>query len=125
MNNRSGLAHFSALGAWAVAFGCAVGWDVLSLPLTGFLPKAGPAGTVLGLAVAALAMVVIAWNFHYMMVKCPGPGGVYSYAKKAFGHDHGYICGWFLSSSAICSGEIRFISDSSTMSPGSGSALAT
>ena len=96
MNNRSGLAHFSALGAWAVAFGCAVGWDVLSLPLTGFLPKAGPAGTVLGLAVAALAMVVIAWNFHYMMVKCPGPGGVYSYAKKAFGHDHGYICGWFL-----------------------------
>ena len=96
MNNRSCLAHFSALGAWAVAFGCAVGWDVLSLPLTGFLPKAGPAGTVLGLAVAALAMVVIAWNFHYMMVKCPGPGGVYSYAKKAFGHDHGYICGWFL-----------------------------
>ena len=96
MNNRSCLAHFSALGAWAVAFGCAVGWDVLSLPLTEFLPKAGPAGTVLGLAVAALAMVVIAWNFHYMMVKCPGPGGVYSYAKKAFGHDHGYICGWFL-----------------------------
>ena len=96
MKDRNHLVHLSALGAWAVAFGCAVGWDVLVLPLTDFLPKAGPAGTILGLAAAALAMVVIAWNFHYMMVKSPGPGGVYSYAKIAFGHDHGYICGWFL-----------------------------
>ena len=96
MKDRSHLVHLSALGAWAVAFGCAVGWDVLVLPLTDFLPKAGPAGTILGLAAAALAMVVIAWNFHFMMVKSPGPGGVYSYAKIAFGHDHGYICGWFL-----------------------------
>jgi len=96
MKNRNGFAHLSALGAWAVAFGCAVGWDVLVLPWTDFLPKAGPLGTISGLAATALAMVAIAWNFHYMMVKYPGPGGVYSYAKKAFGHDHGYICGWFL-----------------------------
>ena len=96
MKERGNLVHLSALGAWAVAFGCAVGWDVLVLPWTDFLPKAGPAGTILGLAVASLVMVVIAWNFHYMMVKCPGIGGVYSYAKKAFGHDHGYICAWFL-----------------------------
>ncbi len=96
MKDRNCLAHLSALGAWAVAFGCAVGWDVFVLPWTDFLPKAGPAGALSGLAAIALAMVAIAWNFHYMMVKCPGPGGVYSYAKKAFGHDHGYICGWFL-----------------------------
>ena len=96
MRNRSPLAHLSALGAWAVAFGCAVGWDVFTLPWTSFLPKAGPVGTILGLAAAALAMVVVAWNFHYMIGKCPGLGGVYSYAKTAFGHDHGYICAWFL-----------------------------
>ena len=96
MKDRGCLVHLSALGAWAVAFGCAVGWDVLVLPWTEFLPKAGPAGTILGLAVASLVMAVIAWNFHYMMVRCPGPGGVYSYAKMAFGHDHGYICAWFL-----------------------------
>ena len=96
MKDRGYLVHLSALGAWAVAFGCAVGWDVFVLPWTDLLPKAGSVGTLLGLVIAASAMVVIAWNFRYMMVKCPGPGGVYSYAKKAFGHDHGYICAWFL-----------------------------
>lgn len=96
MKDEGHLMHLSAFGAWAVAFGCAVGWDVLVLPWTEFLPKAGPVGTLLGLAVTALVMVVIAWNFHYMMGKYPGVGGVYTYAKKAFGHDHGYICAWFL-----------------------------
>ena len=96
MTNRNSWPHLSAFGAWAIAFGCAVGWDVLVLPLTEFLPKAGPAGALIGLACGALAMAVIAWNFHFMIGKCPGPGGVYSYAKKAFGHDHGYICAWFL-----------------------------
>ena len=96
MKDRGHLVHLSALGAWAVAFGCAVGWDVFVLPWTEFLPKAGPAGTLLGLVAAASAMAVIAWNFHYMMGKCPGVGGVYSFAKKAFGHDHGYVCAWFL-----------------------------
>ena len=96
MTDRNSWSHLSAFGAWAIAFGCAVGWDVLVLPLTEFLPKAGPAGALMGLACGALAMAVIAWNFHFMIGKCPGPGGVYSYAKKAFGHDHGYICAWFL-----------------------------
>ena len=96
MTNRKSWSHLSAFGAWAIAFGCAVGWDVLVLPLTAFLPKAGPAGALIGLACGALAMAVIAWNFHFMIGKCPGPGGVYSYAKKAFGYDHGYICAWFL-----------------------------
>ena len=96
MESRNRLVHLSTLGAWAVAFGCAVGWDVFVLPWTGLLPKAGFVGTLLGLLVAALVMVVIAWNFHYMMVRCPGPGGVYTYAKTAFGHDHGYVCAWFL-----------------------------
>ena len=96
MEGRGHLVHLSALGAWAVAFGCAVGWDVFVLPWTELLPRAGFVGSLFGLVIAALAMVVIAWNFHYMMGKSPGPGGVYSYAKMAFGHDHGYICAWFL-----------------------------
>jgi signal transduction histidine kinase/CheY-like chemotaxis protein len=96
MKRRTLLVHLSAFGAWAIAFGCAVGWDVLVLPWTTFLPTAGPLGTLLGLLAGALIMVVIAWNFHYMIGKCPGIGGVYSYAKMAFGPDHGYICAWFL-----------------------------
>ena len=58
MRNRSPLAHLSALGAWAVAFGCAVGWAVFALPWTAFLPEAGPVGTILGLAAAALDILM-------------------------------------------------------------------
>lgn len=96
MKPSKSLAHLSIFGAWAVAFGCAAGWDVLVLPWTAFLCEAGPLGSILGICAGALVMCVIAWNFHYMIQKCPGPGGVYSYAKKAFGPDHGYICAWFL-----------------------------
>lgn len=96
MKGGDKFAHLSVFGAWAFAFGCAVGWDVFVLPWTTFLPEAGPFCTFLGLVAGALVMVVIAWNFHYMIGKCPGPGGVYSYAKMAFGPDHGYICAWFL-----------------------------
>jgi signal transduction histidine kinase/CheY-like chemotaxis protein len=84
------------LGAWALAFGCAVGSDAFVLPWTTFLPKAGPLGSILGIVVGSLAMVVIAWNYHYMINRHPGPGGVYTYAAEVFGHDHGFLCGYFL-----------------------------
>ena len=88
--------HLSLLGAWALAFGCAVGWDAFALAWTSFLPKAGPIGTILGLLVGGLVMVVVAWNYHYMINRHPGPGGVYYYAADAFGSDHGFLCAWFL-----------------------------
>ena len=84
------------LAAWAVAFGCAVGWDAIELPGTTFLPKAGPLGTVLGVLAGGLVMAVVAWNYHVMINRHPGPGGVYAYATEAFGIDHGFIGGWFL-----------------------------
>ena len=45
MNDRG---RFSLLGAWALAFGCALGWDALSIPWTTLLPAAGPLGTAIG-----------------------------------------------------------------------------
>ncbi len=90
------LPSFSPLGAWALAFGCAVGWDAFVLPWTEFLPTAGPLGTALGLLFGALIMSIVAWNFHVMINRCPGPGSVYSYASATFGSDHGFLCGWFL-----------------------------
>ena len=84
------------LGAWALAFGCAVGSDAFVMPWNDFLPKAGPLGTVLGVFIGGLVMAVVAWNFHYMINRWPGPGGAYAYASKAFGHDHGFLCGFLL-----------------------------
>ena len=96
MNSSQDRSRFSLLAAWSLAFGCAVGSDAVVLPWTDFLPNAGPVGSLLGLLVGAAIMGVIAWNYHYMMNRRPGPGGAYDYAKKAFGNDHGFVCGWFL-----------------------------
>ena len=84
------------LGAWALAFGCAVGSDAFVMPWNEFLPKAGPLGTVIGILIGGLVMAVVAWNFHYMINRQPGPGGSYAYAAEAFGNDPGYLCGVFL-----------------------------
>ena len=99
MNNgtvKSSMRHLSLLGAWALAFGCAVGSDAFVMPWNDFLPKAGPLGTVIGIFIGGLVMTVVAWNFHYMINRQPGPGGTYAYAAEAFGHDHGFLCGVFL-----------------------------
>ena len=93
---KSSMRHLSMLGAWALAFGCAVGSDAFVMPWIDFLPKAGPLGTVIGILIGGLVMTVVAWNFHYMINRQPGPGGSYTYAAKAFGNDHGYLCGVFL-----------------------------
>ncbi len=84
------------LGAWAFAFGTAVGWGAFVMPGTVFLPKAGPLGTTLGVFIGAAIMAVIAWNYHYMTRFHPGPGGAFTFATRAFGIDHGFLCSWFL-----------------------------
>ena len=96
MKKTSFSRHLSMLGAWALAFGCAVGSDAFVMPWNDFLPKAGPLGTVIGILIGGLVMAVVAWNFHYMINRQPGPGGSYAYAAEAFGNDHGYLCGVFL-----------------------------
>ena len=88
--------YLSPLAAWALAFGCTVGWGSFVMPGTTFLPGAGPLGTVLGVLIGGLAMVVIAWNYHCMIVRQPEPGGTFSYTRHAFGPDHGFLCAWFL-----------------------------
>ena len=51
---KSGLKRYiSPLGAWALSFGCAVGWGAFVMPGTTFLPMAGPLGTALGIAAGA------------------------------------------------------------------------
>ena len=59
--------------------------------------QAGPLGTVLGLAVGALIMLIMARNYHYMINVCPEAGGVYAYTRNAFGYDYGFVVAWFLS----------------------------
>ena len=81
---------------WAMAFGCMVGWGVLVMPGTTFLPVAGPAGTTIAMLLGTLVMLVIARNFSYLMTRNPKTGGLYTYTKEAFGRDHAFLSSWFL-----------------------------
>ena len=95
--SSSGLRrHLSPLGAWALIFGCSVGWGSFVMPGTTFLPLAGPLGAAIGLAVGTVVMGVVGLNFYYMMNRYPDSGGAYSYAKHVLGHDHGFLNAWCL-----------------------------
>ena len=93
---KRGAPYLSSLGAWALAFGCAVGWGAFVMPGGTFLPIAGPWGTALGIFLGALVMLLIAKNYHYLMNAYPDGGGAYTYTKKCFGYDHGFLNAWFL-----------------------------
>ena len=95
--SRTGLQRYlSPLGAWALAFGCAVGWGAFVMPGNLFLPEAGPLGTILAMLIGGLVMILIGVNYHYMMQRYPDAGGAFTYTKKELGYDHGFLSSWFL-----------------------------
>ena len=88
--------YLSPLNVWALAFGCSVGWGAFVMPGTTFLPLAGPLGTVIGMLIGVIIMLVIGMNYHFLMNKYPDSGGTFTYTKKIFGYDHGFLSAWFL-----------------------------
>ena len=69
------LPYLTIAGAWALAFGCSVGWGSFVMPGNTFLPLAGPVGAAVGLGLGAVVMLIIAANYHYLMIRFPGEGG--------------------------------------------------
>ena len=88
--------YMSALGAWALAFGCSVGWGSFIMPGGTFLPIAGPIGSFIGIMLGGVVMLIIGANYHYLINRYPESGGTYAYTKRCFGYDHGLLCAWFL-----------------------------
>lgn len=87
----------TALGALALSIGTAIGWGSFVVTGSSFLSKAGPLGSIIGIIIGMLIMLVLAYNYHYMMNKYPDSnGGIYTYAKNAFGGDHAFLVAWFL-----------------------------
>ena len=83
LTNKEGLSaeqkkYLGITGAWALAFGCSVGWGSFVMPGTTFLPIAGPIGTALGLTLGGLVMLILAVNYHYLMNRYPDEGGTYT-----------------------------------------------
>ena len=96
MDSENNKKYLTVFGAWALAFGCSVGWGSFVMPGSTFLPLAGPIGTTIGICLGGLAMLVLAKSYHYLILHYPEGGGTYSYTKYCFGYDHGFLSGWFL-----------------------------
>lgn len=94
--NKGYTRYISKPAAWALSYGCIVGWGAFVMPGTTFLPMAGPAGTLIGMLIGAVIITVIGINYHYMMNACPDAGGTFTYAKDTFGYDHGFLSAWFM-----------------------------
>ncbi|MBQ4480122.1 MAG: amino acid permease [Victivallales bacterium] len=88
--------YLSPLDVWAMAFGCMVGWGSFVMPSSTFLPLAGPAGTIIAMAIGLAIMLVIGYCVSFLMMRTTRTGGIYSYTKEAFGRDHAFLCSWFL-----------------------------
>lgn len=88
--------RLSPVNVWALAFGCIIGWGAFVMPGNTFLGKAGPLGTTIAISIAAVIMIIIAFNYNYMINKYPVAGGEFAYTKHAFGDKHAFLCSWFL-----------------------------
>ena len=87
----------SALGALGLSVGTAIGWGSFVVTGSSFLSKAGPLGSIIGIVIGMLIMLVLAYNYHYMMNKYPDSnGGIYTFAKNTLGGDHAFLVAWFL-----------------------------
>ena len=93
--------ELTPLNVWSLAFGCVIGWSAYVMPGTVFLPSAGPLGTLIAMELAAIVMLIISYNYSYMIKKFPMTGGEFLYAKISFGEIHGFLCAWFLSLSYL------------------------
>ena len=86
----------SPVNVWSLALGCIIGWGAFVMPGNTFLIQAGPLGTAIAMGIAAVIMIVIAFNYHFMINKYPVAGGEFTYTQKAFGERHAFVCSWFL-----------------------------
>ncbi|MBP5207246.1 MAG: APC family permease [Clostridia bacterium] len=86
----------SPVNVWSLALGCIIGWGAFVMPGNTFLGKAGPLGTAIAMGIAALIMIVIAFNYDFMIKRYPVAGGEFTYTQQAFGKKHAFVCSWFL-----------------------------
>ncbi len=102
LNNERHLnRRLTPLNVWSLAFGCVIGWSAFVMPGNVFLRNAGPLGTLIAMEAGVMIMLIISYNYSYMIKKFPMTGGEFIYAKMAFGNRHGFLCAWFLSLSYL------------------------
>jgi signal transduction histidine kinase/CheY-like chemotaxis protein len=96
MKNRQLLPYISPVGAWALSVGATIGWGLVIVLINNYLSVAGPVGSIIGLIIGFFVMLIMSFNYYYLMKDLRVPGGAYSYIKEYFDSDHGFLIAWFI-----------------------------
>ncbi|MBR3317014.1 MAG: hypothetical protein IKG21_04255 [Atopobiaceae bacterium] len=73
--------YLSPLAVWALSVGSAIGWGSLVVTSSSYLSQAGPAGSVIGLLIGFVMMLMVSSHYHFLANRFPGTGGLYNYVK--------------------------------------------
>ena len=94
---ESGLRpYLSSFSVWALSLGTTIGWGSLVVTSKSYLGQGGPAGSVIGMLIGMAIMLIMSWNYQYMISAYPSAGGIYTYTKEIFSYDHAFLASWFL-----------------------------
>lgn len=83
--------YLSPLAIWALSVGSAIGWGSLVVTSRSYLSQAGPMGSILGLVIGFVMMLMVSSHYHFLSNRYPGTGGLYHYVKQLFGFDFAFL----------------------------------
>jgi len=95
-NSTEWQPYLSPIAVWALSVGSAIGWGSLVVTSTSYLSQAGPAGSIIGLLIGFVMMLMVSSHYHFLGNRYPGTGGLYHYVKKIFGYDFAFLIAWFM-----------------------------
>ncbi len=88
--------YLSPLAVWALSVGSAIGWGSLVVTSRSYLSQAGPMGSIIGLLIGFVMMLMVSNHYHFLANRYPGAGGLYNYVKHIFGYDRAFLIAWFM-----------------------------
>ena len=95
-NNSKLQPYLSPLAVWALSVGSAIGWGSLVVTSSSYLSQAGPLGSIIGLLLGFVMMLMVSNHYHFLANRYPGTGGLYNYVKNIFGYDRAFLIAWFM-----------------------------
>ena len=103
MNEHESLKKSSSPAQmWALALGAMIGWGCFILPELLFLPSAGPMASVMGIALGAGMICMVALCCGMLIKLYPVAGGSFAYSFVGLGPKAAFICGWGLVLTYTC-----------------------
>ena len=95
-NNDQLTPYLSPAAFLSFSVGTSIGWGAFVVTSSNYIMRAGLYGSIIGLVLGALVMLIIAKNYSYLMKEFPSAGGVFHYSAKILGYDYAFLSAWFL-----------------------------